>query len=98
VAYQYLLIQHLKVPSAEHSQIESRLQSFASDVKQVFMTANKAEGGVVTFLFKTDLPLSEMSFGPLLPGDRLLVVEVTGRHRESGLNVAAHWFQKHWER
>lgn len=94
---QYLLIQHLKFPVPEHADIEQRLRDQASDVKQVFTTANRSEGGVVAFLFTTDLPLREMKFGPLMREDRLLVVEVTGRHTEQGMNVAHHWLQAHWE-
>lgn len=94
----YLLIQHLKFPRIEHAQIEDRLRSQVSDLKQAFTTANKSEGGIVAYLFTTDLPLRELTFGPVLNEDRLLVVEVTGRHVESGLNVAHHWLQSHRER
>lgn len=91
----YMLIQHLKVPVPEHAEIETRLRAQASDVKQVFTTANRSEGGVVAYMFTTDLPLREMSFGPLMKEDRLLVVELTGRHVEQGLNIAHHWLQSH---
>src|SRR3546814_17910283 len=85
----YLLIQHLKRPAIEHAMIEDRIrQNSEGDFKQVFTTANKSEGGVVGYLFSSDLSLGEMSFGPILNGDRLLVVEVAGPHTEQGLNVA----------
>lgn len=93
----YLLIQHLKKPVPEHARIEERLRSQAADVKLVFTTANSGEGGVVAFLFTTDALLHDLSFGPLMREDRLLVVEVTGRHVEEGLNVAHHWLQAHRE-
>ena len=93
----YLLIQHLNPPKPEHAQIEARLASQASDVKLAFMTANKSEGGVVAYLFTTDRHLRELSFGPVMREDRLLVVEVTGRHTQQGMNVAHHWLQAHQE-
>lgn len=93
----YLLIQHLKFPTKEHAEIETRLRSQVSDLKQAFTTANQSEGGVIAYFFTTDLPLRDISFGPLMREDRLLVVEVTGRHTEVGLNVAHHWLQSHQE-
>lgn len=94
----YLLIQHLKFPAQEHAKIETRIrENSAGDFKQVFTTANKSEGGVVVYLFKSDLSFDQMSFGPLMREDRLLGIEVTGRHREVGLNVAKHWLQAHRE-
>jgi hypothetical protein len=90
----YLLIQHLKFPVPEHAMIEDRIRANSNgDFKQVFSTANKSEGGVVMYLFTSDLPMKEMSFGPLMREDRALVVEVTGRHVEMGMNVAKHWLQ-----
>lgn len=90
----YLLIQHLKFPVPEHLRIEERIRANSNgDFKQVFTTANKTEGGVVAYLFTSNLPLKEMAFGPVMNEDRLLVVEVTGRHVEKGLNVAKHWLQ-----
>src|SRR3546814_13626186 len=94
----YLLIQHLKRPAIEHAMIEDRIrQNSEGDFKQVFTTANKSEGGVVGYLFSSDLSLGEMSFGPILNGDRLLVVEVAGPQTEQGMNVAHHWLQAHRE-
>lgn len=94
----YLLIQHLKFPQPEHANIERKLREQASDVKQVMITANKTEGGIVMYLFTTDLPLRDLSFGPVMNEDRLLVVEVTGRHVEQGLNVAHYWLRDRQER
>ena len=93
----YLMLQHLKFPVIEHAQIESRLSGWASDVKLAFNTANKSEGGVVAYLFTSDIPRREMVFGPVMKEDRLLVVEVTGRHVEQGLNVAGAWLRAHQE-
>jgi hypothetical protein len=96
MARKYLLIQHLKFPAKEHAQIETRIRENSDgDFKQVFTTANKTEGGVVVYLFSSDLTFDQMSFGPLMREDRLLVIEVTGSHREQGLNVAKHWLQAH---
>lgn len=92
----YLLIQHLKVPTTEHAQIESRIRENSDgDFKLVFTTANRSEGGVVAYLFSSDLAFDQMSFGPLMREDRLLVLEVTGRHIEQGMNVAKHWLHSH---
>lgn len=94
----YLLIQHLKKPAPEHAAIEDRLRDNSNgNFKQVMTTANRGEGGVVVYLFTSDLPIREMRFGPVLEGDRLLVVEVNGPHTEHGLNVAHHWLQAHRE-
>lgn len=93
--YSYLLIQHLKYPVKEHAEIETRLRSQASDVRQIFTTANRSEGGVVAYLFSTDLHIRDMTFGPLMREDRLLVVELTGIHVEQGMNVAHDWLMKH---
>src|SRR3546814_16413008 len=85
----YLLIQHLKRPAIEHAMIEDRIrQNSEGDFKQVFTTANKSEGGVVGYLFSSDLSLGEQSFGPILHGARLLVVEVAGPHTEHVMNFA----------
>lgn len=95
----YLLIQHLKFPVPEHAMIESRIrENSEGDCKLVFTTANRGEGGVVMYLFTSDLRFSQMSFGPLMNEDRMLVVEVTGRHRQEGMNVAQQWLQARREK
>lgn len=53
--------------------------------------------GVVAYMFTADLPLREMSFGPLMREDRLLFVELTGLHIQASMNVVHHWLRAQWE-